>query len=112
MFMNKGGLKVSKGTYWNLRQGNRIDIDDEGILPGDNQSTYLRMSAGAMLISGPIIGLSYAILMPFIGIAAVTALVGRKILGGMYNLAAKSVSFGWRPSNAYLSGKKKKDKTR
>jgi hypothetical protein len=26
----------------------------------------------------------------------------------MYALVAKSISFGWQPKNAYLSGKKKK----
>jgi hypothetical protein len=50
--------------------------------------------------------------MPFIGIAALAALTGRFVLGGLYNLAAKSVSFGWRPKNAYLSGKKKRNETR
>jgi hypothetical protein len=78
------------------------------MLPGDAASTYLRMPVAVMLLSGPFIGLLYAILMPFIGIATVATLAGRKMLGGMYNLVAKSVSFGWQPKNAYLSGKKKK----
>ena len=108
MFINKGGHRVSKGTYWDLRIGQRIDIADEGMLPGDETSTYLRITPGVMLLSGPIIGLLYVILMPFIGIATVATLAVRKVLGGMYNLVAKSISFGWEPKNAYLSGKKKK----
>lgn len=108
MFTNKGGHRVGKGTYWDLRKGHRIDIADEGVLPGDESTTYLRMPVGVMLLSGPFIGLLYAILMPFIGIATVATLAVRKVLGGLYNLAAKSISFGWRPENAYLSGKKKK----
>jgi hypothetical protein len=108
MLINKGGHRVSKGTYWDLRVGQRIDIADEGTLPGDETSTYLRMPSSVMLLSGPIIGLLYAILMPVIGIATVATLAVRKVLGGLYNLAAKSISFGWRPLNAYLSGKKKK----
>ena len=108
MFINKGGHRVSKGTYWDLRIGQRIDIADEGMLPGDETSTYLRITSGVMLLSGPIIGLLYVILMPFIGIATVATLAVRKVLGGMYNLVAKSISFGWEPKNAYLSGKKKK----
>jgi hypothetical protein len=34
------------------------------------------------------------------------------VLGTLYHLAAKSVSFGWRPNNAYLSGKKKTGETK
>ena len=110
MFMTRGGHKVGKGTYWNLREGQRIDIADEGLLPGDEKTKYVRISALGMLVLGPVIGLLYAILMPLIGIATVVALAGQKILKGMYNLVAKSISFHWEPRNAYLSGKKKKRK--
>ncbi|HXY54793.1 MAG TPA: hypothetical protein VEM40_09015 [Nitrospirota bacterium] len=108
MLINKGGHWVSKGTYWDLRRGRRIDIADEGALPGGETSTYLRMPSGVMLLLGPIIGLLYAILLPIIGIVTVAALAVYKILGGLYDLAAKSISFGWTPKSAYLSGKKKK----
>ena len=99
---------VSKGTYWDVRKGQRIDIADEGMLPGDETSTYIRMPLGVALLSAPIIGLFYAIVMPVIGIATVATMAVRKVMGGLYDLVAKSISFGWRPKNAYLSGKKKK----
>ena len=108
MLTTKGGHKVGKGTYWDLRKGHRIDISHEGVLPGDETATYFRMSSGVMLLFGPIVGLLYAILMPVIGIATVAALAVRKVLGGLYNLVAKSISFGWQPMSAYLAGKKKK----
>ncbi len=108
MLTTRGGHRVGKGTYWDLRKGHRIDFADEGILPGDETATYWKMSTGVMLLAGPVIGLLYAILMPFIGIATVAGVAGRKVLGGMYNLVAKSISFGWQPRSAYLSGKKKK----
>ncbi len=108
MLTTKGGQKVGKGTYWDLRKGHRIDIALEGVLPGDESATYFRMSSAVVLLLGPIIGLLYAILMPFIGIATVATLAGRKVLGALYNLVAKSISFDWQPKNAYLSGKKKK----
>ena len=110
MLTTKGGQKVGKGTYWDLRKGHRIDISHEGVLPGDETATYFRMSPGVMLLFGPIVGLLYAILMPVIGIATVAALAVRKVLGGMFNLVAKSISFGWQPLSAYLSGKKTKKK--
>ena len=110
MLTYKGGNKVEKGTYWELSSGQRIDVANEAILSGDNSSTYLRISAGFMLLAGPVIGLLYVVLLPFIGIATVTALAARKVVGGVFNLVGKSLSFGWRPRTAYLAGKKKKDK--
>ncbi|HAM51942.1 MAG TPA: hypothetical protein DCP92_15110 [Nitrospiraceae bacterium] len=108
MLTYKGGQTVGKGTYWDLASGRRVDVTSEAVLAGGT-ATYVRMSAGVMLLSGPLIGLLYTILMPFIGIASLAALAARSGLGGLYNLAAKSVSFGWRPINAYLSGRKKRN---
>jgi hypothetical protein len=108
MLTYKGGNKVGKGTYWDLANGRRIDVVSEGVLAGRGTATYVRMSSAVMLLSGPVIGLLYAILMPFIGIATVVTLAVRKVLGGLYDLAAKSISFGWQPKNAYLAGKKQK----
>ena len=108
MLTYKGGNKVGKGTYWDLAHGRRIDVASEGVLAGKGTVTYVRMSSAVMLLSGPVIGLLYAILMPFIGIATVVTLAVRKVGGGLYDLAAKSISFGWQPKNAYLAGKKKK----
>lgn len=107
MLTYKGGQKVGKGTYWDLANGRRIDVLRETVLAGGN-ATYVRMSSGVMLFSSPAIGLLYAILMPFISIATVATLAGRVILGSVCHVAKKSVSFGWQPSNAYLSGKKRK----
>ena len=107
MFTYKGGQKVGKGTYWDLANGRRIDVLREAVL-AEATATYVKIPSGVMLLSGPVIGLLYVILMPSIGIATVATLAVRKVLGGMYNLVAKIISFGWEPKNAYLSGKKKK----
>ena len=108
MLTYRGGNKVGMGTYWDLANGRRIDILSEDVLAGNGTATYVRMSPVVMLLSGPIIGLLYAILMPFIGIATVVTLTVFKVLGGRYDLAAKSISFGWQPGSAYLAGKKNK----
>ncbi len=110
MLTYKGGTRVERGTYWDLSSGHRIDVTEEVVLSGDNSSTYLKMSAGFMLLAGPVIGLLYVVLLPFIGIGTVAAVAARKVVGGAVNLIGKSLSFGWRPRTAYLSGKKKKDK--
>jgi hypothetical protein len=111
MLTYKGGNKVGEGTYWDLSNGNRIDVAEDAILNGDSSSTYYRIPSGIMLLVGPVIGLLYVILLPFIGIATVGMLAVRKVVGGVLSLIGKSLSFGWRPKEAYLSGKKnKKDK--
>ena len=108
MLTYKGGNAVGRGTYWDIASGQRINVLSEAVLAGGGTATYVRMSSAVMLLAGPVVGLLYATLMPFIGIAAVVVLAVRGVLEGMYGLAAKSVSFGWRPRNAYLSGRKKK----
>jgi hypothetical protein len=108
MLTYKGGNTVGKGTYWDLSSGRRIDVVSADVLAGNGTATYVRMSPAVVLLSGPIIGLLYAILMPIIGIGAVVALAARKVLGGLYDLVAKTISFGWHPRNAYLAGKKNK----
>jgi hypothetical protein len=108
MLTYKSGNRVGKGTYWDMSNGRRIDVVSEAVLGGGGTATYVRMSSAMMLLAGPIIGLLYAILMPFIGIATVLTLAVRKVLGGMYDLVAKSISFEWQPRSAYLAGKKKK----
>ncbi len=62
-----------------------------------------------MLVSGPILGLMYVIALPFIAIATVVTLVGGKMVAGIVSTISNLVSFGWRPSEAYLSGKKKEE---
>ena len=109
MLKHNGGDRVGKGTYWNLTNGERIDISDEGTLPGDVKKTYYRMPAAAIIVAGPVLGLMYAAFLPFIGIAMLVKLVAQKAGGGVMELAHGGASFGWRPSESYLTGRKKKE---
>jgi len=109
MLKHNGGERVGKGTYWNLTNGERIDITSEGTLPGDVKKAYYRMPAAAIIVAGPVLGLLYAAFLPFIGIAMLVKLVAQKAGGGVMELAHGSASFGWRPSESYLSGSKKKE---
>ena len=106
----KGGQKVGKGTYWNFSNGTRVDILDEGILPGDSGAPYTRVPPGIVLLAGPVIGLFYVIALPFMAVGTILALVGKKVLSMLFNVLGNLVSFGWRPSEAHLAGKRKKHK--
>ena len=110
MLSYKTGQKVGKGTYWDLSNGRRIDVEQESVLGGDASSTYFRMPASLMLLAGPVIGLFYVVCLPFIGIATIVSLATGKVVSSGWSLIGKSLSFGWRPREAYLSGKKKSKK--
>ncbi len=110
MMRYKAGQKVGKGTYWNISDGTRVDITEEGVLPGSDGATYTRSGSALVLLAGPVIGLFYVIAMPFIAVGTIGMAVGGKLLSGLFNLLGNLVSFGWRPSEAHLAGKKRKKK--
>ncbi len=107
MLVCKGGKKAGRGTYWDMRNGCRIDVDRETVLPGGDASVYLRIPSGVLLLFVPVMGLLYVILFPFIGLFVVLSAVGRKAGAGIAGLIAKNLSFHWVPRNAHLTGKRK-----
>ena len=110
--MTKGGHTAAAGTYWNMENGTRIDMEAEGVLPGGSGTTYIKASSGLMLAAAPVLGLIFAVFLPFIGIAMAVQLAFRKLGQGLVNAAASSTSFAWRPIEAYLAGRKRKNAAR
>ncbi|MGD1076118.1 MAG: hypothetical protein ABR903_08605 [Thermodesulfovibrionales bacterium] len=106
MIRYKGGERVLKGTYWDFKSGNRVDMTDEGILPGDEKSKYISCSPALVLLSGPVVGLLYVVALPFIALGTILTLAGGKLVTGLANI----VPFGWRPREAHLGGRRKKQK--
>ncbi|MGD0884213.1 MAG: hypothetical protein ABSA46_04930 [Thermodesulfovibrionales bacterium] len=102
----KGGDRVRKGTYWDFKSGNRVDMAGEGILPGDERSKYVRCPPVLVLLSGPVVGLFYVVALPFIALGTILTLAAGKLLTGIVSI----VPFGWRPGEAHLGGKRKKQK--
>jgi hypothetical protein len=110
--LNKGGHKAAAGTYWNLTNGSRVDLEQEGVLPGSAGTRYIKAPVAAVLAASPFLGLIFAVFLPFIGIAMTLTLIGRKLAQGLASAAAGSLSFGWRPVEAYLAGRKRKKEAR
>jgi len=110
MLKHNGGEIVGKGTYWNLTNGERIDVISECTLPGDGKRTFYKMPAAAIIVVAPVLGLLYAAFLPFIGIAMALKLIAQKIGGGALDTIQSNASFGWRPSESYLSGRKDRAK--
>jgi hypothetical protein len=105
-----GGSKAGKGTYWNFMTGQRVELEQEGMLPGDGKARYIKASGAVVLLLGPVLGLLFAVFLPFIGIAMAVTLAGKKVAAVVADLAARSMSFGWRPVESYLGGKQKRTK--
>ena len=110
--LNKGGHMVKAGTYWNMANGNRVQMEQEGALPGSGTTRYIKAPVAVMLMAAPVIGLLFAVFLPFVGIAMTIGLVSKKLAEGVVSAAAGSMSFGWRPIEAYLAGKKRKNEAR
>jgi hypothetical protein len=110
--LNNGGHTVQAGTYWNMANGSRVMMEQEGVLPGDANTRYIKAPTAVMLMAAPVIGLVFAVFLPFIGIAMSVKLIGQKLAQGVASAAAGSVSFGWRPIEAYLAGRKKQKEAR
>ncbi|MEW6116207.1 MAG: hypothetical protein AB1553_04835 [Nitrospirota bacterium] len=105
---HRGGERVRRGNYWNFGTGERITVVNHDVLPGDGAAIYYKVSPLAILAAGPLLGLAYAAFLPFIGIAAVLKFTMTKAAAGIVQTAARLSGFGWRPSEAYLSGKASK----
>lgn len=110
--LNKGGHTVAAGTYWNMANGSRIDMQVEGVLPGGENTRYIKAPAAVMLMAAPLLGLIFAVFLPFIGIAMAVQLAARKVGEITKEAAAAGTSFAWRPIEAYLTGRKKKKAAR
>ena len=104
--LTNGGQTVQAGTYWNMANGNRVQMLQEGVLPGDRSARYIKAPVAVMLMAAPLIGLVFAVFLPFIGIVMTLNVVAKKLVEGLRSAAAGSMSFGWRPIEAYLAGKR------
>ena len=71
------------------------------------KANYAEANVGkgiAGLLLAPVVGLLYVVSMPFVAVGTLVALVVKKAAAPL----ADMVSFGWRPLEANLSGKKQK----
>ncbi|MDA8101272.1 MAG: hypothetical protein M0042_16755 [Nitrospiraceae bacterium] len=106
--LTKGGQKAAAGTYWDVMNGSRVVLSAEGTLPGGPETLYLKASAAVMLAAGPVLGLIFAVFLPFVGIVMAISLGIRKISEGITEAAAAGTSLAWRPMEAYLAGSRKR----
>jgi hypothetical protein len=129
MVMYNGGTIVAKGWYWSPMDGGRVDMRDNGTLPGDKTCSYLKMSPLILLVMAPLFGMAFTFFLPLFGIgvlfvlcllpalgvfSAITA-TALRVCGGITGRRAivrKQVSFSnLMPSRVSFTGVIKKKKT-
>ncbi|MBI4685449.1 MAG: hypothetical protein HY755_09650 [Nitrospirae bacterium] len=122
MVIYKGGMVVEKGLYWNPMDGQRVNVLEDGILPGDENKSYLKTSTVGLLAIAPLFGMMYVMFLPLFGIGvflisglvfiidtlAAVAITGVRVCS---RTNSRSVVSNWNPSRAYFSGVRKKEKT-
>jgi hypothetical protein len=75
-----------------------------------NEMLLYNVGKTGVMLAGPVIGLLYAVFLPFIGIAMTLVMIGKTLISGLVIVAVKRTSFGWRPIEAYLDGKQLRKK--
>jgi hypothetical protein len=114
MRKHEGGEKVPGGFYW--KQNNweiQVVKGDEGTLPGNPGTTYVRIPTLAMLLGAPVMGGLFVVFLPFLGFAMLANHLGKKAVSGLKQAADEvgaAVGPAWQPGEAYFAGKKKKGK--
>jgi hypothetical protein len=121
MIINKGGTMVERGLYWNPMDGQRITMSEDGILSGDESSSYMRMSPFSLLVVAPVTGLMFVTFLPLFGVGvfliswlvplintlAEVAITGIKVSG---RVQGRNAFFNWQPTRANFHGFKKTGK--
>ena len=80
MAKRSGGTAARGGYYWNLGKWEMTVVPKQGgVLPGDAKEQYVKVPFVALLVVAPTMGAAYAMFLPFIGFAMLTAFLGRKV---------------------------------
>ena len=75
-----GGTKAPGGLYWHFGNWEIKALDGKEVtLPGSAAERYLRIPTVALLVLGPVMGLAFAMFLPFIGFALLATQIVRKI---------------------------------
>ncbi len=101
----RGGHQVEPGTYWSARDLCVVGMEKGATLPGDRNSFYYRIPLAFVIPLGAVLGGVYVVFLPVVSIVTAVSVLGRRILGSVLFHARRSVTFGWRPTEAYLAGR-------
>jgi len=76
----RGGNRVDGGFYVNRKTFDLVTVNGKmGVLPGGESDLYLKVPTLAMMVAAPLLGASFVIFLPFVGIALFAAAGLRKV---------------------------------
>ncbi|HEU4382644.1 MAG TPA: hypothetical protein VFR85_03985 [Anaeromyxobacteraceae bacterium] len=105
-----GGTAVRSGYYWNLGKWEITPVErDGGQLPGGRGDKFLRIPVLLVLALLPMLGGLFVVFLPVIGFVLVFEAAVRPIVGLFKKSAtelASTVTPGWAPGEAHLTGKR------
>jgi hypothetical protein len=81
--------------------------DDRGYIERAGGAKYILKSVGK-IAAAPFIGLAYVVMLPIGFFAALAIGAVNLAMKGVASIAGKSMTFEWRPVEAYFAGRKKK----
>ena len=84
--------------------------DDLGYIEQAGGARHILKSVGK-IAAAPFIGAAYVVMLPIGFYAALAIGAVNLAMKGVASVAGKSMTFEWRPVEAYLAGRKKKERT-
>lgn len=99
------GETVGKGHYWNFVTGDHVHITKGGVLPTGHKGHYYRLPAWLVIVTGPVVGLAFAIFLPLIGMVMTVAWAIKKLGHATESNLKKTMLFQWEPQASYFDGK-------
>lgn len=101
-----GAEKVEAGVYLNMKELSFASMADDGPLPGTADDEYRAVPAVVMLIVGPVLGLVYAMFLPFIGLGMVAGILAGKLghlTADAAGASARVLRPAWQPAMSFLA---------
>ncbi len=127
-FRNKGGSIVDAGTYWNFETGEKVRMEQSGMLQGRSSQTFYKLPPLLILSIAAAAAHVFLYVLPaylvqfyeaytkqlvtayvifdYIVIGVVLAIIAVTALGDLFGLRLKVRAFNWNPAEAHLAGRR------
>ena len=109
MTTHTGNEAVKSGYYFNSATWSIEPVAEDGARLPASKGTYHSVPTVVALLATPVLGLAFLVFLPFIGFyltfkAALSPIV--QIVHGSAGSMAATMSPGWQPGEAHLTGKR------
>jgi len=124
----KGGSAVKTGTYWNFETGEKVRMNEAGMLPGKSSQTFFKLPP--LLILAIMVAAAHVFLyvlpaylvqfyeayteklvrayvfFDYIAVGVVLSGLAAVALGDIFSFKLKVPAFSWNPAEAHLAGRR------